>query len=118
MVRVKQIRPSLIFFKRTSTTKRGQRNNPYISRKGKQITPKQKLILYLNEALENTGVQRLQSRIKQTKMQNAKQRPQLHLDETREQQDRLKQLISDLDGRKVAATKDKAQLLFLFLLNR
>jgi hypothetical protein len=26
--------------KRTSTRKRGQRNNPYISRKGKQITPK------------------------------------------------------------------------------
>lgn len=51
-------------------------------------------------------------------MQNAKQRLQLHLDETREQQDRLKQLISDLGGRKVAATKDKAQLPFLFLLNR
>ena len=71
--------------KRTSTRKRGQRNNPYISRKGKQITPKQKLILYLNESLsiENIGVQRLQSQIKQTKMLNAKQRLQLHLDETR-----------------------------------
>jgi len=53
--------------KRTSTRRKGQRNNPSISRKGKQITPKQKLILYLNEALsiENIGVQRLQSRIKQ-----------------------------------------------------
>jgi ferritin-like metal-binding protein YciE len=97
--------------KSASSLKRTSRNNPYISR-GKQITPKQKLILYLNEALsiENIGVQRLQSRIKQTKMQSAKQRLQLHLDETREQQDRLKQLISDLGGRKVAATKDKAQL--------
>ena len=39
-------------------TRRGQRNNPSISRKGKQITPKQKLILYLNEAIsiENIGV--------------------------------------------------------------
>jgi ferritin-like metal-binding protein YciE len=92
--------------------RRGQRNNPSISSKGKQITSKQKLILYLNEALsiENIGVQRLQSRIKQTKIENAKQRLELHLKETREQQDRLKQLISDIGGGKVAATKDKAQL--------
>ena len=56
-------------------------------------------------------VQRLQSRIKQTKIDNVKQRLQLHLDETRGQQNRLKQLISDLgDGAKIAATKDKAQL--------
>jgi ferritin-like metal-binding protein YciE len=99
--------------KRTSIRRREQRdNNRSISRKGKQITAKQKLILYLNEALsiENIGVQRLQSRIKQTKIENAKQRLQLHLEETREQQDRLKQLISDLGGGKVAATKDKAQL--------
>jgi ferritin-like metal-binding protein YciE len=98
--------------KRTSTRRKGQRSNPSISRKGKQIAPKQKLILYLNEALsiENIGVQRLQSRIKQTKIENAKQRLQLHLEETREQQDRLKQLISDIGGGKVAATKDRAQL--------
>jgi len=98
--------------KRTSTRRRGQRNNPSFSNKGKQITPKQKLILYLNEALsiENIGVRRLQSRIKQTKIENAKQRLQLHLEETREQQDRLKQLISDLGGGKVTATKSKAQL--------
>jgi ferritin-like metal-binding protein YciE len=98
--------------KRTSTRRRGQRNNPSISRKGKQITPKQKLILYLNESLsiENIGVQRLQSRIKQTKIENAKQRFEIHLEETREQQDRLRQLISELGGGKVAATKDSAQL--------
>jgi ferritin-like metal-binding protein YciE len=35
----------------------------------------------------------------------------VHLEETRGQQDRLKQLISDLgDGKKNASTKDKAQL--------
>jgi ferritin-like metal-binding protein YciE len=98
--------------KRTSIRRRTQKNNRSISRKGKQITPKQKLILYLNEALsiENIGVQRLQSRIKQTKIENVKQQLQLHLEETRGQQDRLKQLISDLGGGKVAATKDKAQL--------
>ncbi|MGB6527205.1 MAG: DUF892 family protein, partial [Candidatus Nitrosopolaris sp.] len=59
-----------------------------------RLTPKQKLTLYLNDALaiENAAVQRLQSRIKQTKIENAKQRLQLHLQETREQQNRLKHL--------------------------
>jgi ferritin-like metal-binding protein YciE len=95
--------------KRTPTTRR--RNNLSTSRKGKKLTSNQKLTLYLNEALaiENAAVQRLQSRIKQTKMENAKQRLQLHLEETRGQQDRLKQLMLDLgDGK--SATKDKAQL--------
>jgi ferritin-like metal-binding protein YciE len=87
-----------------------RRNNPSTSRRGKQITSKQKLTLYLNEALaiENAAVQRLQSRIKHTKIEDAKQRLQLHLEETRGQQDRLKQLISDLGEKGV--TKDKAQL--------
>jgi ferritin-like metal-binding protein YciE len=97
--------------KRTSIRRRAQKNNRSISRKGKQITPKQKLTLYLNEALsiENIGVQRLQSRIKQTKIENTKQQLQIHLKETRGQQERLKQLISDLGGGG-SATKDKAQL--------
>jgi ferritin-like metal-binding protein YciE len=87
-----------------------RRNNLSASRRGKQITSKQKLTLYLNEALaiENAAVQRLQSRIKYTKIEDAKQRLQLHLEETRGQQDRLKQLISDLGEKGV--TKDKAQL--------
>lgn len=80
------------------------------SRKGKRLTPNQKLTLYLNDALaiENAAVQRLQTRIKQTKIENAKQRLELHLKETKDQQNRLKQLISDLNGR--SPTKDKAQL--------
>src|SRR6478609_8283199 len=97
----------------TSAKKRTiRRNNLSTSRRGKQITSKQKLTLYLNEALaiENAAVQRLQSRIKHTKIEDAKQRLQLHLEETRGQQDRLKQLISDLGGGKSNATKDKAQL--------
>ena len=95
----------------TSAKKRTiRRNNLSTSRRGKQITSKQKLTLYLNEALaiENAAVQRLQSRIKHTKIEDAKQRLQLHLEETRGQQDRLKQLISDLGEKGV--TKDKAQL--------
>jgi len=112
MVRSKTKKAKPASSKRTSIRRRTQKNNRSISRKGKQITPKQKLTLYLNEALsiENIGVQRLQSRIKQTKIENVKQQLQLHLEETRGQQDRLKQLISDLGGGKVAATKDKAQL--------
>jgi ferritin-like metal-binding protein YciE len=95
----------------TSAKKRTiRRNNLSTSRRGKQITSKQKLTLYLNEALaiENAAVQRLQSRIKHTKIEDAKQRLQLHLEETRGQQDRLKQLILELGEKGV--TKDKAQL--------
>src|SRR2546423_12525191 len=95
----------------TSAKKRTIRgNNLSTSRRGKQITSKQKLTLYLNEALaiENAAVQRLQSRVKHTKIEDAKQRLQLHLEETRGQQDRLKQLILDLGEKGV--TKDKAQL--------
>ena len=107
--------------KRTSKartiTKTGTRTGKNVStssrQKGKRLTSAQKLTLHLNEALaiENAAVQRLQSRIKQTKIENVKQRLQAHLEETKGQQDRLKQLISDLgNGQKNAATKDKAQL--------
>ena len=68
--------------------------------------------MHLNEALaiENAAVQRLQSRIKQTKIKNVKQRLQAHLEETKRQQERLKQLISDFGNGQKNATKDKAQL--------
>ena len=94
-----------------TTTRTRKKKNP--STKGKRLIAGQKLTLHLSEALaiENAAIQRLQSRIKQTKIENLKQRLQLHLEETRGQQDRLKQLILDLgNGRKSAATKDKAQL--------
>src|ERR1041385_9543906 len=100
---------------KAKTRSRGN-NAPAASRqkgKGKRLTSAQKLTLHLNEALaiENAAVQRLQSRIKQTKIENVKQRLQAHLEETKKQQVRLKQLISDLgNGQKNAATKDKAQL--------
>jgi len=99
--------------KPTSSTKKKSKSNLSTKKKKKKLTPNQKLTFHLNEALaiENAAVQRLQSRIKQTKIDNVKQRLQLHLEETRGQQNRLKQLISDLgDGGKSAATKDKAQL--------
>jgi len=82
-------------------------------RKEKRVTANQKLVLHLNEALaiENAAVQRLQSRIKQARIESVKKRLQMHLEETKGQQDRLRQLISDLsNGQKNAATRDKAQL--------
>jgi ferritin-like metal-binding protein YciE len=99
--------------KRTSKTRTRKNVSIFTKRKGKRFTPSQKLTLHLNEALaiENAAVQRLQSRIKQTRLENVKQRLQVHLEETKGQQNRLKQLISDLgNGQKNAATKDKAQL--------
>ena len=75
----------------------------------KRVSLNDKLGLYLNDVLsmENASIQRLQSRIKQTRLQDSKQQLQLHLDETKEQQKRLRQLISNLGGK---PTKDKAQL--------
>jgi ferritin-like metal-binding protein YciE len=103
--------------KSKATTRTRTRNNVSTSSrqkgKGKRLTSAQKLTLHLNEALaiENAAIQRLQSRIKQTKMENVKQRLQTHLEETKKQQDRLKQLIAGLgNGQKSSATKDKAQL--------
>ena len=80
------------------------------STQGREITLSDKITLYLNEALsmENAAVERLQLRIKQTKIENVKQRLRLHLEETREQQNRLKQLISDVGGKN--PTREKAGL--------
>jgi ferritin-like metal-binding protein YciE len=94
--------------KQINRTRRRKRN--VSSTKGKEITASEKITLYLNEtlAMENAAVERLQLRIKQTKIESVKQRLRLHLEETREQQNRLKQLISDVGGKN--PTKEKAQL--------
>ena len=79
------------------------------SQKLKNITIQDKLALYLNDALsiENAAIERLQSRIRQTRLQDSKVQLQHHLEETREQQNRLKQLISTLGGK---PTADKGHL--------
>lgn len=94
--------------KQTKVKRTSRRN--VSSTKGKEITASEKITLYLNEALsmENAAVERLQLRIKQTKIENVKERLRIHLEETREQQNRLKQLISDVGGKN--PTKDKARL--------
>jgi ferritin-like metal-binding protein YciE len=68
-----------------------------------------KFILYLNTALaiENAAIERLQSRIKRTILEDAKQQLQHHLEETGEQQDRLRQQITKLGGN---PTQEKAKL--------
>ena len=94
--------------KSKQTTRTSRRN--VSSTRAKEITASEKITLYLNEtlAMENAAVERLQLRIKQTKIESVKQRLRLHLEETREQQNRLKQLISDVGGKN--PTKEKAQL--------
>ena len=60
----------------------------------------QKFILELNGALamENAGIERLQTRIEEVTLQQAKQRMQHHLQESKEHQKRLQQLISNIGG--------------------
>src|SRR5215212_8097109 len=114
-----QLGSQILKWQKKRTSKARTRNNISRStststkRKQKRVTANQKLVLHLNEALaiENAAVQRLQSRIKQARIESVKKRLQMHLEETKGQQDRLRQLISDLsNGQKNAATRDKAQL--------
>jgi ferritin-like metal-binding protein YciE len=81
--------------KKTRRTKNSSRKN------AKRLTLEDKLAQYLNEALsfENAAVSRLQSRIKEVQLEDAKQQLQQHLEVTREQQNRLKQLITNLGAR-------------------
>jgi ferritin-like metal-binding protein YciE len=69
--------------------------------KRQKLTLEEKLAQYLNETLsfENAAVSRLQSRIKEVQLEDAKRQLQQHLEETREQQNRLKQLITSLGAR-------------------
>ena len=75
----------------------------------KEMTLNEKMALYLNDALaiENAAVPRIQSRIKETSLEPAREQLRHHLEETREQQNRLKQLITNLGGK---PTADKARL--------
>ncbi|HYY40180.1 MAG TPA: DUF892 family protein [Nitrososphaera sp.] len=75
----------------------------------KQLTLEEKLAQYLNETLsfENAAVLRLQPRIKEIQLEDAKQQLQQHLEVTKEQQNRLKQLITGLGAK---PTNDSGQL--------
>ena len=60
----------------------------------------QKFVLELNSALamENAGIERLQTRISETIVLEAKQRMELHMKESLEHQKRLQNLITILSG--------------------
>jgi ferritin-like metal-binding protein YciE len=92
--------------KRQKKTRRARNT---IRQNAKRLTLEEKLAQYLNETLsfENAAIPRLQSRIKETQLEDAKQQLQQHLEVTKEQQNRLKQLITNLGAR---PTKDSGQL--------
>ena len=72
-----------------------------------------KLLQYLNEMLstENAALERLESRIQQTTLENVKAQLQQHLQETREQQQRLINLINNRGvGTTIYPTSSKADL--------
>ena len=60
----------------------------------------QKFILDLNGALamENSGIERLQSRIEEVSIPEAKQQMQHHLQESLEHQKRLQRIITSIGG--------------------
>ena len=93
--------------KQKKTTRRAKNNSS--RQNAKRLTLEEKLAQYLNETLsfENAAVSRLQSRIKEIQLEDAKQQLQQHLEVTREQQNRLKQLITNLGARPI---NDSGQL--------
>jgi ferritin-like metal-binding protein YciE len=70
----------------------------------------EKFVLYLNSslAMENAALERVQRRVQQTTLgEDARRQLQNHLEETKQHQDRLSQLITKLGG---SPTQEKGQL--------
>lgn len=80
-----------------------RKNQSRTKRNSKKLTINDKLVIYLNDALaiENAAIPRLQQRIKEASLPEAKEQLKHHLEETREQQGRLEQLISNLGGKPI-----------------
>jgi ferritin-like metal-binding protein YciE len=76
-----------------------------------ELTPNanQKIVQYLNDALamENASEERIQSRLQETMVDDTRTQLQDHLEETRNQKDRLKQIITSHGGE---PTDAKAEL--------
>jgi len=74
-----------------------------------ELTNNDKLVIYLNDilAIENASIPRLQKRIKQVTIPEAKEQLKHHLEETKEQKSRLEELISKLGGK---PTRESAKL--------
>jgi ferritin-like metal-binding protein YciE len=71
-----------------------------------------KFVLYLNSALamENAALARVQKRIEQTILEDVKQQLQRHLEETKQHQDRLRQILSNIGSGTTTPTAEKGQL--------
>lgn len=80
-------------------------------------TMKRKLVQYFNEALamENAATDRIQLRINETPVEQTKQQLQYHLEQTFQQQERLRNIITKLGG---DPTTVKATLPKLMPMNR
>ena len=63
-------------------------------------TMNKKIVQYFNEALamENAAADRIQSRMNETPIEQTKQQLQYHLEQTFQQQDRLRNIITNLGG--------------------
>jgi ferritin-like metal-binding protein YciE len=73
----------------------------------------EKFVLYLNSslAMENAALERVQRRVQNTILEDARQQLQNHLEETKQHQDRLRQLITKFGGGAAATpTQEKGQL--------
>src|SRR5918911_1218236 len=71
-----------------------------------------KFVLYLNSALamENAALERVQRRIGQTVLDDVKQQLQRHFEETKQHQDRLRQIINNIGAAAITPTEEKGQL--------
>jgi ferritin-like metal-binding protein YciE len=72
----------------------------------------EKFVLYLNSslAMENAALERVQRRVQNTILEDARQQLQNHLEETKQHQDRLRQLITKIGGGGATPTQEKGQL--------
>ena len=71
-----------------------------------------KFILYLNSALamENAALERVQRRLEQTILEDVKQQLHRHLEETKQHQNRLRQIIRNIGGGGITPTEEKGKL--------
>jgi ferritin-like metal-binding protein YciE len=72
----------------------------------------EKFVLYLNSslAMENAALERVQRRVQNTILEDARRQLQNHLEETKQHQDRLRQLITKIGGGGTTPTQEKGQL--------
>ena len=84
-------------------------SQPHQKQEDKERDRVNRLLIYLNDALamENASAERLQTRIKETDIEELKITLQKHLEETRQQQKRLEEIISNLGAK---PTEEKAGL--------